>query len=204
MVDKTEELERLARLFDEGRLTQEEFDRMKQELLASTPEPANSMLGKSEGWYPDPTGNQSDYLAYWNGQDWTGDTKPVASSETPAGGMTDQTRWWLVGTGVLMAVGSFMPWGQVGIISLAGTDGDGMLTLVAGAVIAIIGIAKRASMITGIAVIALAAFSGWVVLNIVGDLADTPEVLGSGLLLTGGASLFALIAGFKTLGERSR
>jgi hypothetical protein len=126
--------------------------------------------------------------------------------------MTDQTRWWLVGTGAFMAIGAFLPWVQAGIISLAGTSGDGVFVLVGGVIVAIVGLSKKATALTGIGVIVIAAFCLYIVYNVFSGMSDlttddgglfTPSI-GSGLLLSGFASLMALIAGFKTFGEREK
>lgn len=208
MSDTFDDLKKLSEMLERGEVTQVEYDRIKADLLAeqtATQEaPDHPMLGKPEGWYPDPTGEKTDYLAYWNGQEWTGETKPIQKAGEIKGGMTDQTRYFLIGAGVLMAIGSFMPWGQAGIFTVSGTQGDGVITLIAGVVIAIIGIAKRASALSGILVILLAGGSGLIVLNVIANFTDTPESMGTGLFVVGGAALFALIAGVKTLRERPR
>jgi hypothetical protein len=131
-----------------------------------------------------------------------GSTPALPNAVESRGAMTDQTRYFLIGAGVLMAVGSFMPWGQAGIFTVSGTQGDGVLTLIAGVIVAIIGIANRASAAAGILVIVLAGGSGLIVLNVISNFADTPESMGMGLLVVAGAALFALIAGFKTFSER--
>jgi hypothetical protein len=125
--------------------------------------------------------------------------------------VTDQTRWWLVGTGAFMAIGAFLPWVEAGILSLAGTRGDGVFLLIGGVIIAIIGLAKKATALTGIAVIVIAAFCLYVVWNVfsnTSELVTDPDALlsagpGTGLFVSGFASLMALIAGFKTFGERN-
>ena len=124
--------------------------------------------------------------------------------------MTDQTRWWLVGTGALMAIGSLLPWVQAGIFSMAGTDGDGVFVLIGGVIIAIIGLAKKATTGTGIGAIVIAGFGLITIGNIFANLSELvtdPDAIlsvspGSGLMVAGLASLFALIAGFKTFSER--
>jgi hypothetical protein len=113
-----------------------------------------------------------------------------------------------------MAIGAFLPWVQAGIISLAGTSGDGVFVLVGGVLIAIIGLSRKATALTGIGVIVIAAFCLWIVFNVVSGMAELmleeegdslfTASPGSGLLLSGFASLMALIAGFKTFGEREK
>lgn len=121
--------------------------------------------------------------------------------------MTNQTRWWTVGIGVLMAVGSLLPWARSGIFTLAGTDGDGILTLVAGVIVAAVGLSNQATWITGTGVIVLGAGSLWIAWNTFSNLTeagiDTGSV-GGGLLVTLVASLFAVIAGAKIVGEAGK
>lgn len=54
----------------------------------------------------------------------------MAHSNVPA-------RWLLGGAGAL-ALGSFLPWAEVGPFSVSGTDGDGVLTLGFGVLIAVV------------------------------------------------------------------
>jgi len=54
----------------------------------------------------------------------------MAHSNVPA-------RWLLGGAGAL-ALGSFLPWAEVGPFSVSGTDGDGVLTLGLGVLIAVV------------------------------------------------------------------
>jgi len=184
MAGKFEDLKELQAMLDRGEITQAEYAMIKADLLAEETSAKDLVTPTSTdvGQVPQPT--------------------PPAIGESS--GMTDQTRYFLIGTGVLMAIGSFMPWGQAGIFTVSGTQGDGVLTLIAGVIIAIIGIARRATAAAGIAVIVLAGGSGLIVLNIVAGFADTPGLIGTGLYVVGLAALFALIAGFKTIGERSR
>jgi len=101
-----------------------------------------------------------------------------------------------------------LPWVTAGIFSAPGTDGDGILTLIGGVVVALIGVANRASIVAGIGTVIIAVLALLVVVNVFGNfnLADTEEAasVGSGLYLTGLASLFALIAGFKVIGQARR
>lgn len=90
------------------------------------------------GWYPDP--DQPVTQRYWDGSAWTEQRAPLQS-----GG---------VGTGVVVGglcvagvlVGSIGPWVDAGFVSAAGTDGDGVITLVLGliALLSVVGAARRA------------------------------------------------------------
>lgn len=182
--EEFDDLKQLSKMLEKGEVTQLEYDRIKADLLAD--------MSAIEGPIPTPVPSTEGSRSESKGEER---------------GMEDQTRWWLIGTGALMAIGSFMPWVQAGIISAAGTDGDGIFTLIGGVVIALIGIAKKATVITGLATIVLAGFSLFVVFTVVGNF-ETVEIfdtqigsLGTGLFVTGLASFFALIAGFKVLGH---
>jgi hypothetical protein len=161
---------------EKGEITQEEFERIKAELLAETPDEAAPPKSEAQ--------------------------QAVSAPESDTANIDSQTRWWLVGTGVLMAVGSFLPWARAGIFSVAGTEGDGILTLIGGVAVALVGVANRASIVTGIGTIVVAGLSFWVVANIFGNFGVLEtDSIGSGLYLTGLASLFAIIAGFRVIGQ---
>lgn len=184
MSDQFNDLKQLAEMLEKGEVTQEEYNKIKADLMAEmTP-------GQSEIQRP-ATQQSASPMA-----------PKSATNEQPATSIESQTRWWLIGTGALMAIGSFLPWARVGIFSVAGTDGDGIFTLIGGVVVALVGTANRASVITGLGTVVVAGFSMWIVTSVfsnfdIGDIGST----GSGLYLTGLASLFALIAGFKVFGQ---
>ncbi|HLF44103.1 MAG TPA: hypothetical protein VJA46_11355 [Acidimicrobiia bacterium] len=125
--------------------------------------------------------------------------------------MRDVTRWWLIGLGALMAAGSFLPWVQAGLFSAAGTSGDGVFTLIGGVIVAIVGLSKQASLVTAGGVVLVAGFSLWVVFNVTGNITGMlvddstfgAATYGTGLFVTGIASLLAIIAGVQ-LGNDSR
>lgn len=169
---------------DRGDITQDEYEGIKADLL-------NEMDQASHAALSDPTPSYQPQSA--------------PSQTTTALSIDSQTRWWLIGTGVLMAVGTFLAWVQAGIISVAGTDGDGIFTLIGGVIVALVGVANRASIITGLGTLIVAGFSMWIVINIFGNF-DTVDIgsIGSGLYLTGLASLFAAISGLKVFGEARR
>jgi Protein of unknown function (DUF2510) len=77
--EKFEEIERLGKLLDEGKISQDEFERLKGELLDG---PTASTTFQP-GWYTDPTG-ETTRQAYWDGQQWTGATRtPSIPASTP-------------------------------------------------------------------------------------------------------------------------
>jgi hypothetical protein len=164
--EQFEDMKRLTEMLERGKITQEEFDKLKASLLAEAPNPARA---------PEPS--------------------PSPGASTAPRQVGAQTRWFLIGAGILMAIGSFLPWARAGIFSVAGTEGDGILTLIAGVIIAIVGVANRATLITGIGTVVVAGFSVWVVVNVFNNLSSDVSSIGTGLVLTGIASLFALIAG---------
>jgi hypothetical protein len=94
----------------------------------------------SSGWYPDPLDTTKS--RYWDGEVWTNreplhDLGPRPIPIAPIS---------VVVGGLLMAIGSFLDWVKItapfiGTVTKAGTEGDGMLTLAAGVVVAILGIA---------------------------------------------------------------
>ena len=182
--DKFNDLKQLAEMLEKGEVTQEEYDKIKAELMG---EDASAQSVTEAPATKDP------------------ETPPASASATTeprADVIEAQTRWWLIGTGVLMAIGSFLPWAQAGIFSAAGTDGDGIFTLIGGVVVALVGIANRASVITALGTVVVAGFSIWIVANVFTNFASGDVgSIGSGLYLTGLASLFALIAGFKIFGQ---
>ena len=173
MSDQVEDLERLAEMLDSGKITEEEYGKLKAEVLnGPIPYPATTAPPPLVGVTPD---------------------------------IDNQTRWWLIGAGVLMAIGSLLPWVQAGIFSAAGTDGDGVFTLIGGVIVAIIGIANKATAITGIGTVVVSAFSIWVTWTVISGTLDlTIGSAGTGVYLTLLASLFALIAGFKVFNRRAR
>jgi Protein of unknown function (DUF2510) len=72
-VSQAEDLERLARLLDEGKLTQEEFESAKRTLFGSGD--GATQTQSPAGWYKDPSGVAA-HEAYWDGERWTGATRP--------------------------------------------------------------------------------------------------------------------------------
>lgn len=104
-MSKFEDLERLAEMLDQGKVTQAEYERLKAELLAEpsavTSDPAAS---PPAGWYDDPHG-VANQQAYWDGQRWTGASrtpaaKPEQIGSAPAGwyddphGVPNQQAYW--------------------------------------------------------------------------------------------------------------
>jgi len=113
---------------------------------------------------------------------------------------------WMAVSGAAMAVGAFLPWITLGIISVPGTSGDGVFLIVGGLIVGALGLIKKRS--TGIRVGAMVAsiLAGLVVLNTAVNVANLiaetdPTFLGSpslgtGLILSGAGCLSALVSGF--------
>ncbi len=86
-MSRFDDLERLWKMLDEGKITSEEYAQLKADLFAEgSPRPGllgpfDSMEGKSPGWYSDAQGKSS-RVAYWDGTRWAGATTdlPVTRS----------------------------------------------------------------------------------------------------------------------------
>lgn len=122
--------------------------------------------------------------------------------------MTSETKWWLIGSGVGVVVGSFLPWVTAGIFSLPGTQGDGSITLILGGLIAVASLIGKVSKMTGWAVVVFAALTLLIIGNVFTNLTDdliSGDVFsaspGSGLFVAGAGALFAIGAGSKVLKE---
>jgi hypothetical protein len=113
-------------------------------------------------------------------------------------------RWWLIGTGALMIVGSLLPWASVEGITVTGVEwGDGFITLIAAAVLLAVGVANRAGLATAIATMVSAGFSIFVVLiNLLAEW-DLGNVR-AGLYLTMIAASIGLFQEFNSSPESGR
>lgn len=102
-VSKVEDLERLGEMLDEGKIDREEYERLKRDLLEES-EPKSPMEEKSAGWYSDPAGKAS-HQAYWNGEQWTGATRPSPSESASSDSRSGLPRWvWVVGGIAILAI----------------------------------------------------------------------------------------------------
>ena len=168
-----EDLERLANLLDSGAIAPGEFERLKADVLGSR-------------------------------VDQTGDNPQVTRANPGASSGADEdkssTRWWVIGGGIFMAVGSLLPWAQSGIFSVAGTSGDGVITLILGGVAAFVGIARRESFAAAWLVIICGAFGAWIAWGTVGRL--DVGVAGTGVYLTGLSAVVVALSGLDLLRDR--
>lgn len=96
----SEELERLGRLLDEGKLTTEEFEQAKAALLR---ESSTRSEERAPGWYNDPSGKAT-HQAYWDGAKWTGATHPAAGTTAPVSPGKSGTPEWAKAVGGLVIV----------------------------------------------------------------------------------------------------
>ena len=106
------------------------------------------------GWYQDPNDAGQ---RYWDGTRWTEHVAPAPAAPGPEAPGSPAARpprraqaqtlttveriWGAVAFGIAV-IGSIGPWATLGIFSKAGTDGDGVITLIAamvGILVALIG-----------------------------------------------------------------
>lgn len=166
------------------------------------------------GWYPDP--DFSTVERFWDGTQWTEAKRdpqdvPVQSSASAAG-YGDATRWSMIVAGILMAVGSFLPWVSAGLLSLAGIEGDGVFTLIAGVIVAVIGIANRPKRVRAWVVVVASSFGGWIVIQVgsnfdlqsAGSGSLLEPAIGTGLFVSGLGALIGAIAGLAAIPIRER
>lgn len=105
--------------------------------------------------------------------------------------MERQQVWPIVG-GALMALGSFLPWARAGFISLAGTDGDGVFTLIGGVIIVALTLAKKQSRAVGVIVMLIAVGGGLIAYNVFDNLDS--DSIGTGLYVAGLGAFIAAVA----------
>lgn len=131
---------------------------------------------------------------------------PLSDAQTPSTTKAAPTSTALVFSivgAVAIIIGSLLPWISVqtifGTISASGTEGDGIFTLIAGAIVgAVAGVAlskKNASRTTGILVILLGIASGLIAFNVFSNLAGTAELADEGVFTTIGGGLWLVILG---------
>lgn len=85
MSELFDDLKELKAMLKYGEITVSEYERLKADLLAETPpprEPVNPRSGKPAGWYDDPSAEAS-HQGYWDGETWTGQTRPFDTAKTP-------------------------------------------------------------------------------------------------------------------------
>jgi hypothetical protein len=96
-------------------------------------------------------------------------------------------QWLRVGAGIGIVIGAFLPWVQILGLGVAGTNGDGQITLFLGVVIVLVSVTpKRWGAIVATIAGAICAFVAF---------ADMTNVAGSGIYLTLAGGLVAAITG---------
>lgn len=109
-------------------------------------------------------------------------------------------KWGGVVGAALMAIGSLLPWATAGIFSVAGTDGDGIISLIAGVVALAVFLSKRTGTSAALLVFLLAGFGGWVAYlawqNTGGLLVSDGPRTGTGIYVTLLGAAVAFISGF--------
>lgn len=123
MADEFEELQRLAGLLDEGKITVDEYERLRTELYSDVSPSADPVepetSSQAPGWYNDPSGAAS-HQAYWDGEKWTGHTRAGPGQPAPAATSSSKTLAWVaiavVGGIVLISILALIA------VQLAGTE----------------------------------------------------------------------------------
>jgi hypothetical protein len=169
------------------------------------------------GWYPAPEGP---FERWWDGHQWTAHARPLPHPMTPmvpaygtapmyAGPMSGAARaagWLMAASAGLILIGAMLPWATFGPFTVAGTSGDGGLTLVFGLIAAAAGVWRGLSqrpsgwqLAIPIVNLALGGIVTLIGLADAGDVSDVATV-GSGLVLTVlggmalvGTSIFGLV-----------
>jgi hypothetical protein len=159
------------------------------------------------GWYRAPEGP---FERWWDGSQWTAHARPLpalsAPTQAPLSAAARAAGWLMAAAGGLVVIGALLPWATWGPFTLAGTSGDGQITLVLGLVATAVGVwrglAQRpsglqlATSVTGVALGGVVTLVGLVDTANVSDYAN----VGGGLTLTilaglalVGASIFGVV-----------
>jgi hypothetical protein len=147
------------------------------------------------GWYPAPEGP---YERWWDGYQWTPHARPLSilvptrlSTGARAAG------WLIVVSGLMIVIGAMLPWASFGPFTVAGTSGDGGITLVLGLIAIAAGVGRGVAhspsgwqLAIAITCLVLGAIVTLIGLIDAGEVSDVVTV-GSGLVLTivGGLAL---------------
>lgn len=118
----------------------------------------------------------------------------------------------VVGGAVGAFIGAFLPWATVGALSVAGTDGDGVLTLILGIAAGALGVSgirkgKKGLLIGSLVCAALIAIIAGIDIADINSLADGPFGLtakpGGGIILTLVAGIAGAVGSVLALRQRS-
>ena len=160
------------------------------------------------GWHDDPHDPTS--LRYWDGIAWTEQRAPkFAPASAPAPAVTPSSTWEspriLVAAGAAAVIfGSLMPWVSIstgfGSITKNGIEGDGVITLIAGAVVLVLVFVGKyvGSLIVSALATALLIFEIVDVNRAIDDIDSdfATASVGWGLWLSTVGAVIALIASF--------
>lgn len=153
------------------------------------------------GWFDDP--EMVNTLRYWNGSAWTEhrSPKPATAAPTPAPAPSPSrndattSTWMILAGGGISVVSAFLPWASLGPFSVAGTEGDGQISLALGAVVVALGLlrltrgsGKAAAVITAVLGLCILGVGGYQQNNL-GDAADVGvygTIAGGVLTIVGG------------------
>lgn len=123
-----------------------------------------------------------------------GDPEPTVEREGRTIDLRSSRAWLLIAGGLLI-IGSLLPWAQTGTFSFSGVSGDGVLTLVMGAIVA--GLAYPSpSRSTAWFVLGMATVSVLIAFDVYTSLAR--ENIGIGVLVVSIGGLVALVAAAMT------
>lgn len=108
MSDLFNDLKRLSEMRAAGEITEAEYEVVKQELLAEIErETDTGDETRDPGWYNDPDGVHS-HQAYWDGKQWTGETRPGPGQSVSTGPQTKPPiykRPWVIVIAAILGLG---------------------------------------------------------------------------------------------------
>lgn len=188
------------------------------------------------GWLPDPGGKHG--YRYWDGQLWTDQVSNAGSQEAdqlteqpaaptaqpaPAPSQPSAIQPWssgvriaVFGGAAMLALGSLLTWvkASAGIITAtkAGTDGDGILTLIFAGLVALLFWLIKSHRPAAIATIVLGVLAGAIAIYDIGDISNKADSLGNqtipvhasvgiGLILCAIAAAVVVIGGIMAVNE---
>jgi len=134
---------------------------------------------------------------------------PLVGDETNAGepalAAATALKFTVAGASAIV-IGSLLPWVSVttifGSISISGTEGDGVFTMIGGAIIgSVAGVVlsrRSASKGSGVLIILIGLASGLIAFNVSSNLANAADLSDSGVLSSIGGGLWLVILGSAT------
>ena len=97
----------------------------------------------------------------------------------------------------MMALGSFLPWAQAGIFSLAGTSGDGVFTLIGGVIVVVLALVKKGGRVRAVVMMLISILGGFIAFNVYNNL--DADSRGMGLYVAGLGALIGAVGSFGLL-----